>query len=237
MLPPEKGLQVEGLRAGYGPVEVIRDLSLTARCGELIGLAGRNGAGKTTTLRALSGLVARRAGTVRLDGRPIAAVPSIAARSGLAHVPEGRGLMPSLTVLDNLRVAAFAARRDLTADDIAQLVAIFPLLRDLLPRIAGSLSGGQQQVVALSRVLAAKPLVLLIDELSLGLAPRITSELWRALVELAGQRDLAIVVVDQNLRLMREHCSRIYWLNEGVAREVDFGREDAEQKLQSIYFD
>lgn len=237
MARTDAGLAVEGLRVGYGPIEVIRDLSLTVAPGEIVGLAGRNGAGKTTALRAISGMLPRRAGRLRLAGRALPAAAERVARLGIAHVPEGRALMPSLSVLDNLRVAAFAARQTLDAADLARLTAIFPLLTGLLPRAAGSLSGGQQQVVALSRGLAAKASVLMIDELSLGLAPRITGELWKALVAQVATGKLGLLIVDQNLRALRSHCRRLYWLNDGTTREIDLTASDALQALESIYFD
>ena len=231
-------LEVVGLQVSYGAVQVLRDLSLRVAPGEIVGLAGRNGAGKTTALRAISGLLPRKAGTLTLDGRrPLPAAADLVARLGVAHVPEGRALMPSLSVLDNLKVAAYAARQELTRADLDRLVGFFPLLKDLLPRTAGSLSGGQQQVVALSRGLAAKPRILMIDELSLGLAPRITGELWKALVEQVAPGGVGLLVVDQNLRLLRSHCHQLYWLNDGVARAIDLAAPDAMQALESIYFD
>jgi branched-chain amino acid transport system ATP-binding protein len=237
ILPPDTRLQVEDLRLGYGQIEVIHRLSLVVDPGEVVGLAGRNGAGKTTTLRGISGLLPRRGGRVTLGGTPLPAAPERIARLGVAHVPEGRALMPSLTVLDNLRVAAWAARRTLEKNDLDALIDIFPLLADLLPRTAGSLSGGQQQVVALSRGLAAKPAILMIDELSLGLAPRITGDLWRALTTLIAPKGIGLLIVDQNLRLLRTYCHRLYWLNDGLLRDIDLAAPDADQVLESIYFD
>ena len=234
---PEGQLTIEGLRTGYSQVEVIHRLSLTVGPGEVVGLAGRNGAGKTTTLRAVSGLLSRWSGQVLLGVEILPAAPAVVARRGVAHVPEGRGLMPSLTVIENLRVAAFAARQELTPADLNRLVGVFPPLAALLPRVAGSLSGGQQQIVALSRGLAAKPRILMVDELSLGLAPRITGDLWEALRRLAAEGNLGVLVIDQNLRLLRKYSDRLYWLNEGISREIDLAASNTEKMLESIYFD
>jgi branched-chain amino acid transport system ATP-binding protein len=236
-MPPGDALEIEGLQVSYGPVKVLRDLSLAVAPGEIVGLAGRNGAGKTTALRAISGLMPRQAGRLSLGPRPLPLAADAVARLGIAHVPEGRALMPSLSVLDNLRVAAYGARQELDAADVDRLVAFFPLLRDLLPRTAVSLSGGQQQVVALSRGLAAKPRILMVDELSLGLAPRITGDLWKALVTEVARSGVGLLVVDQNLRLLRTHCTRLYWLNDGTTRAIDLAAPGALQALESIYFD
>jgi branched-chain amino acid transport system ATP-binding protein len=233
----EARLEIAGLQVCYGPVQVLRDFSIDVAPGEIVGLAGRNGAGKTTALRAISGLLPRKGGVLKLDGRPLPAAADLVARLGVAHVPEGRALMPSLSVLDNLKVAAYAARQDLTKADLDRLVGFFPLLKELLPRTAGSLSGGQQQVVALSRGLAAKPRILMIDELSLGLAPRITAELWTTLVGQVASGGVGLLVVDQNLRLLRTYCHRLHWLNDGVASVIDLAAPDALQALESIYFD
>lgn len=236
-MPPDDALTLEGLQAGYGPVQVLRDFSLSVAPGEIVGLAGRNGAGKTTALRAISGLLPRRGGRLAFAGRPLPAAADRVARLGIAQVPEGRALMPSLSVLDNLRVAAYAAGHELGEPELKRLTGFFPLLGELLARTAGSLSGGQQQVVALSRGLAAQPRILMVDELSLGLAPRITGELWRALVEEVAPSGVGLLVVDQNLRLLRTHCRRLYWLDEGVTRLIDLAAPGALQALESIYFD
>jgi branched-chain amino acid transport system ATP-binding protein len=235
--PRDHSLQVENLRLGYGQIEVVGRLSLAVAPGEIVGLAGRNGAGKTTTLRGISGILSRRGGKITLGGKPLPAAPEQVARLGIAHVPEGRALMPSLTVLENLQVAAFAARRSLEARDLDVLIEVFPPLADLLPRPAGTLSGGQQQIVAISRGLAAQPAILMVDELSLGLAPRIIGDLWRALTTAIVAKGIGVLVVDQNLRLLRRHCDRLYWLNDGVSSEVDLTAANADELLSTIYFD
>ena len=192
-------LRVEALTAGYDGPPVIRDVSLTVGPGEVVAVLGANGAGKSTTLRAISGLLPAATGTVTLAGRPLTKIPAAArARLGIAHVPEGRGVFAGLTVAEHLRLGHRGERLD-----TALAYQYFPALAELRDRRAGLLSGGEQQMVTLGRALARTPKVLLVDELSLGLAPLVVSRLLTAVRE-AADRGAAVVLVEQHVdRAMR----------------------------------
>ena len=211
------GLRVAGLSCAYGKNAVLRGLDLEVGPGEVVGLIGRNGAGKTTTLRSISGATAR-GGLVEFNGEKLRARPQRAARAGIAHVPEGRRLIGSLTVVENLRVSAIAAKQPLGATEMAGVLDVFPRLRDILDRRADVLSGGEQQMVALARGLVARPLLMLVDELSLGLAPIVVDEAWKALLRLRKEEGLSILIVDQNIGTVERHCDRIYELVDGKTR-------------------
>jgi branched-chain amino acid transport system ATP-binding protein len=228
-----RGLQVRDLAVSYGAARVIERVNVDVVPGEIVGVVGPNGAGKTTTLRAISGLVARRGGEVRLGGAVLPANPEAVARAGVAHVPEGRGLIPSLTVRQNLRLAAIGAGRKLSQEDLDYAFAVFPAIERLMDRRAGFLSGGEQQMVAISRGLVARPAVLMIDELSLGLAPRIVKDMSRALQRVARERGIGIFLVDQNVRGLSHVCDRIYVLQDGVSAVAD--KADTEL-MRTVYF-
>lgn len=204
---------VHGLTVSYGAAPVLRDVGFEALPGEIVGLVGPNGAGKTTLLRAISALIPRKAGIVRLIGADLPQTARDMARAGVAHVPEGRGLIPNLTVRQNIRLAAVAVKAPFADGDCQRIEAVFPAIGRLLDRKAGHLSGGEQQMVAISRGLAARPKVLMIDELSLGLAPKIVEDLLAALVGIARQNAIAIVLVDQNVRALSRICTRLYALS------------------------
>jgi branched-chain amino acid transport system ATP-binding protein len=227
-------LEASGLRVSYGSATVLDGVDLDVHRGEIVGLAGRNGVGKTTTLRSISGMVPLRGGRIRLEGRDLPRRPEATVRAGVAHVPEGRRLFGSLTVEENLRAAAYGAGRKLEADDRERVLSLFPPLVKLLDRKAGYLSGGEQQMVAISRGIVARPALLIIDEVSLGLAPRLVGDMWRALSDLRGP-DLALLVVDQNIRIMAAHCDRIFLLDDGTAREASSA--GGEEEMRGLYFD
>lgn len=228
-------LDVSGLRVSYGSAAVLNGVTLTIAPGELVGLAGRNGAGKTTCLRAISGIVPPKAGRLRAGGRELPRDPESILRSGIAHVPEGRRVFASLTVEDNLHAAARGAGQRFDVEQRAMVLELFPPLERLMRRKAGYLSGGEQQMLAISRGLVARPRLLMIDEVSLGLAPRLTGEMWHALGSLPSP-DLSLLVVDQNMRILAAHCHRIYLLDDGVATEAVDGPDRVEQ-LRALYFD
>ena len=210
-------LRLEGIEAGYGDVVAVRAVSLEVRAGEIVALIGGNGAGKTTTLRAISGLLPLRRGAVELDGRRVDGLGSAAiVRAGIAHVPEGRQLFPTMTVHENLELGARTAEgRARKADTLTRVFQLFPRLAERRTQLAGTLSGGEQQMVAIGRALMARPRVLMLDEPSLGLAPVVVGAIFANLA--AINRDgLTILLVEQNvLRALR--CShRAYVLENGT---------------------
>jgi branched-chain amino acid transport system ATP-binding protein len=215
-------LEVSGLSAGYGRVEVLREVDLTVGDGEIVALVGSNGAGKTTLLRALSGLIPTTGGDARFDGDSVTGVAAnrIVAR-GIAHVPEGRHLFAGLTVKENLMAGAFAGR---DGPGLDRALELFPHLRDRLGQVAGSMSGGEQQMCAIARGLMSAPKLLMIDELSLGLAPKLVEEILERLGEVAGQ-GTALLIVEQDVDAALRIAGRGYVLETG---EVVSSGESAE---------
>jgi branched-chain amino acid transport system ATP-binding protein len=209
-------LALEGVEARYGPVKALHGVSLTVGDGEIVAVLGANGAGKTTTLRAISGTV-RRSGTIRFAGKSITGrSPEAVARLGIAHVPEGRGTLSELSVGENLRLGAYP-RRDRAAirEDEQRVLSHFPWLGERRNQRAGTLSGGEQQMLALARALMLRPRLVLLDEPSLGLAPRVVAEIFRIVGELNEREGLTVLVVEQNAILALEAASRAYVLEVG----------------------
>jgi branched-chain amino acid transport system ATP-binding protein len=208
-------LDVQGLDAGYGPVQVLRGLDFSVEEGEMVVILGANGAGKTTTLRALSGMINVK-GKVMLDGASIASkkVEEIV-RLGVAHVPQGRGTISDLTVDENLRAGGYVRKDKEVRSDIDHWYSIFPRLGERRGQAAGSMSGGEQQMLAIARALMSRPRVLLLDEPSLGLAPLITREVFNRLSEINQQRGTTMLVVEQNANLALDVASRGYVLEAG----------------------
>jgi branched-chain amino acid transport system ATP-binding protein len=207
-------LEVRGLHAGYGPVEVLHGIDLSVNEGEVVVVLGANGAGKTTTIRAISGTIARR-GDVSYMGKNITqAAPDAIVQSGIAQVPQGRGTFVDLTVEDNLRVGAYV-RRDDPSGDIDRWFDVFPRLRERRTQKAGSLSGGEQQMLAIARALMSKPRLLLCDEPSLGLAPIIVQDMFRILARLNKEEGTSILLVEQNANLAIDIAHRAYLLETG----------------------
>lgn len=224
MTPPR--LEVSGLTAGYGGPAVVRDLDLTVEAGRITCLLGANGAGKSTTLGAITGIVRSTSGTVRLDGVELTTGKAHrVARAGLALVPEDRALFPSLTVAEHLRLAG--GRGAGAADAIEWFPALAPLMRERV----GVLSGGEQQMVAIARALVGRPRVLLVDEMSLGLAPLVVRSLLDTVAELARSTDCAVLLVEQHVSLAIGVADHAYVLSrgrltfDGPAADLDADRD------------
>ena len=211
-------LKVRQLIAGYGKVQVLHGIDLDVAAGELIAIVGANGAGKTTLLRAITGLIPGRSGTVELEGEDVSRLPTHAlAQRGLSHVPEGRKVFKPLDVLTNLELGS-ACRRDRTPasvrDDLEYVYGLFPRLRQRHHQAAGTLSGGEQQMLAVGRALMGRPRVLLLDEPSLGLAPKVFLEIFDVVGEIR-ERGVGVVLVEQNVMLALRSSSRAYVLETG----------------------
>jgi branched-chain amino acid transport system ATP-binding protein len=209
-------LEVVGLCAGYGDVPVLRGIDLSIPAGSITALIGANGAGKTTLLRAISGIIPAEAGTIRYDGHDIVGMPpQDIVRAGLVQVPEGRRLFPDMTVQENLLVGSSSpVARPKRDENLATVFELFPKVRERGAQLAGTLSGGEQQMVAIARALMASPRLLLLDETSLGLAPIVVDEIFVAVRRLVAQ-GLTILVVEQNTALALEVADHGYVLEQG----------------------
>jgi branched-chain amino acid transport system ATP-binding protein len=207
-------LELDAVQARYGPVQALRDVSLTVGEGEVVAVLGANGAGKTTTLRAISGTV-HRSGAIELEGKQVKGGPEAAARAGIAHVPEGRGTFVDLTVTENLRLGAYTRRDRQVKADIERVSGYFPWMAERGAQRAGTLSGGEQQMLALGRALMSRPRLLLLDEPSLGLAPMIVREFFRTVQDLNEKEGLTVLVVEQDARIALSISSRAYVLEVG----------------------
>jgi branched-chain amino acid transport system ATP-binding protein len=210
-------LEINDLRAGYGPIDALQGISLAVEEGEIVALIGANGAGKTTTLMAVSGCVKARGGRVAFQGNDITNVPAhkIVAK-GLAQSPEGRKIFPRLSVLENLQMGAFT-RTDLDgiAADIENAFQMFPILRERKTQAGGLLSGGQQQMLAIARSLMARPKLLMLDEPSLGLAPQIVVQIFESIRKLNAEKGMSVLLVEQNARMALKTAHRGYVLETG----------------------
>jgi branched-chain amino acid transport system ATP-binding protein len=209
-------LQVAGLDAGYGPIQVLREVDLHVDEGEIVVLLGANGAGKTTTIRAICQMIDSK-GSVNMCGAELVGMrPEKMAGLGIAHVPQGRGTFPELTVEENLHVGAYV-RKDRTEvrDDIDRSYALFPRLGERRAQLAGSLSGGEQQMLAVARALMSRPRLLLLDEPSLGLAPLVIQGLFKRFNELNQEDGVTMFIVEQNANLALDIATRAYVLEAG----------------------
>jgi len=230
-------LELEDVTARYGHVTALHGVSLRVHEGEAVAVLGANGAGKTTTLRAVSGTV-RRGGRIAFAGKDVShRSPEAVARAGIAHVPEGRGTLTELTVRENLRLGAYV-RRDRAAvrEDEQRVLGYFPRLQERRDQRAGTLSGGEQQMLALARALMLRPRLLLLDEPSLGLAPLVVAEIFRIVRELNEREGLAVLVVEQNAALALDASSRAYVLEVGrVALEGKSARLQQDEAVRRSY--
>jgi branched-chain amino acid transport system ATP-binding protein len=222
MTPVTATFELVDVTGGYTKAPIVRDISLALSSNEIVGLLGANGAGKTTLLRAISGTLPVCRGEVRLDDRSLAKMSSWArVKAGLVHVPEGRHVFGAMTVRENLDVAALVHRPGMTRDEVCDL---FPRLRERQRQTAGSLSGGEQQMLAIGRALVTGPRVLVVDEMSSGLAPVLVEQLVAGLMQLRG-RDTAVLLVEQSPHLIADAVDRVYLLEQG--RIVGAGSLDA----------
>jgi branched-chain amino acid transport system ATP-binding protein len=214
-LSPEPLLRVLGLNAGFDAVPVLFGIDLEVGPAELIALVGANGAGKSTLLGVLSGLVRATSGTITLGGEDVTnARPEALVRRGIAHVPQGRRLFGTMSVEKNLRLGAYLRRDHEVGDDMARVLDHFPALKDKLSREAGTLSGGEQQMVAMGRGLMARPKLLMVDELSLGLAPKVVDELVDTVREI-NREGTALLLVEQDVLIALDAADRAYVLENG----------------------
>jgi branched-chain amino acid transport system ATP-binding protein len=227
-------LEVEGLDVSYGGVNAVRALSLSVQRGEIVGLIGPNGAGKSSTLNAIVGVIPVAAGDVRLDGRSIrGSRPEDVARSGVALVPEGRRIYAELTVEENLRLGLAGRRRGATTHgSLEQVHELFPIVYEMRRRPAGALSGGQQQQLAIARALAAEPRVLLLDEPSLGLAPKVVDVLFETLKAIRDQ-GVTILIVEQRAQRTVALAERTYLIANGEVR-LELTPADAEDTARMV---
>jgi branched-chain amino acid transport system ATP-binding protein len=207
-------LRLEGVEARYGPVQALRGISLEVPEGSVVAVLGANGAGKTTTLRAVSGTV-RRSGTIEFAGKALHGGPESVAKAGIAHVPEGRGTFTELTVVENLRLGAYTRRERNLDADIERVSEWFPWIPGRADQAAGTLSGGEQQMLAVARALMARPRLLMLDEPSLGLAPMIVREIFRIVRELNEREGLTVLVVEQDARIALQSAETAYVLEVG----------------------
>jgi branched-chain amino acid transport system ATP-binding protein len=226
-------LELTNVTAQYGPVRVLHGISLAVDDGQIVALLGANGAGKTTTLRAISGTV-RRDGQISFQGRSLNRLaPEEIARAGVAHVPQGRGTLSQLTVWDNLRMGAYARRdRARIKQDYERVLAAFPALAGRRQQLAGTLSGGEQQMLAIARALMSRPRLLLMDEPSLGLAPLVVRSIFQLVRYINKEDGVAVLVVEQNAALALAASDHAYVLE--VGRIAVSGKSNELQREESV---
>jgi branched-chain amino acid transport system ATP-binding protein len=225
-------LELAGISAGYGHFTALWDVALRVNAGEAVAVVGPNGAGKTTLLRVISGVIAPRAGTIAFEGAAVAGRPAhdVVAR-GIAHVPEGRRLFPGLTVADNLKMGAFLPpARAHFAESLERVFTLFPVLKERRAQRAGSLSGGEQQMLAIGRALMSRPKLILLDEPSMGLAPVMVLRLFD-LIRLVRAEGFTILVVEQNVRQVLKLVDRAYLLEVGRIKMEGRADELSEQEF------
>jgi len=229
-------LEISSLEVGYGGIRAVKGIDLEVREGELVCLIGANGAGKSTTLRAICGLLRARAGKVRYAGADIAGTPvHELPRRGLVMVPEGRGIFAQLTVEENLAMGAYARNDSDVERDLERRYETFPRLKERRAQTAGTLSGGEQQMLAIGRALMARPRLLLLDEPSMGLAPRLVAKIFEIVREIAKE-GVTILLVEQNARLALEVAARGYVMESGnITLAGDSAKLLADPKVREAY--
>jgi branched-chain amino acid transport system ATP-binding protein len=224
-------LQLANVESNYGPVQALRGVSLSVAEGKIVTVLGANGAGKTTTLKTISGIIDPLKGQVKFRGREIEGhSPDVIVRAGIVHVPEGREVFPLLSVEDNLRMGAYTRRDpDGVAKDLEAVFGYFPILRERKNQEAGQLSGGQQQMLAIARALLAQPALILMDEPSLGLSPKLTKEIFDIVVRINRERGVTILLVEQNAHMALKIADFGYVLEVGRIVMEDTGARLAEK--------
>jgi len=230
-------LAITSLCAGYGPITALDDVTFTAREGEVTAVLGANGAGKTTLLRTVSGLHRARSGTVELAGRPLGRLPAERMPGlGMAHVPEGRGVITELTVEENLRLGGLGRGGKVARGDLDRVYDLFPVLGDRRAALSTTLSGGERQMLVVGRALMARPTMLLLDEPSLGLAPRIVAQLFALVRDLVRSEGLSVLLVEQNARSALSVADRGVVLSLGrVVADAPAEELAGDEKLRHAY--
>jgi urea ABC transporter ATP-binding protein UrtE len=209
-------LQLRNVSAGYGRTPVLHDITADVAEGELVALLGRNGVGKTTLLRTITGEIAATGGEIHISGRPVTRLKAHQrARAGVAYVPQGRQIFSDLTVLENLQVAGYAARKPGWQAIVDELLEDFPILKEKRDQNGGSLSGGQQQILALGRALVTKPDLLLLDEPSEGIQPSIVQQIAREIKDINARRGITVIIVEQNLEFAASVADVAYVMDKG----------------------
>ncbi|MGN6182251.1 MAG: ABC transporter ATP-binding protein [Thermoanaerobaculia bacterium] len=214
-------LSIQGVEVGYGTIPALHGIDLEVQKGEIVTLIGANGAGKTTTLRTISGLLKPKKGHVHFNGAEITGVkPHIITARGISHVPEGRGIFSNLTVQDNLELGAYLRKDKIAKAEYDRIFSLFPVLKERIKQNAGTLSGGEQQMLAISRALMSKPTVLLLDEPSLGLAPQMVQTIFRVIREINAE-GTTILLVEQNAHMALVTAHRGYVMETGRITATD----------------
>ncbi|MBE0691605.1 MAG: ABC transporter ATP-binding protein [Aquamicrobium sp.] len=229
-------LTVTDLRIAYGKAEVVHGVSFEVGAGECVALIGPNGAGKSTILKAVCGLMQPTGGDIRFEGRSIAGLPGHeVARIGIAMCPEGRQMFPEMTVMENLRLGAYRRRRENIAPEIEEVLALFPRLRERASQMAGTLSGGEQEMVAIGRALMARPRLCILDEPSLGIAPKVVDEIEETLMKIK-QLGVTILLVEQAVSMALRVADRAYVLEAGEVVTAGTSEEMSnDPRVQSAY--
>jgi len=208
-------LSLRALEVGYGAIQALHGIDLDVEKGEIVTLIGANGAGKTTTLRSVSGLLKPKQGTITFNGQDITGIkPHVITARGISHVPEGRGIFANLTVSDNLELGAYLRKDKVQQKEYERIFSLFPVLKERMKQNAGTLSGGEQQMLAISRALMSKPAVLLLDEPSLGLAPQMVQTIFRVIKEINAE-GTTILLVEQNAHMALVTAHRGYVMETG----------------------
>jgi branched-chain amino acid transport system ATP-binding protein len=213
-MKPKKVLELKQLVVAYGSIKAVKGVNLDIHQGELVSLIGSNGAGKTTTLKAIAGLIAPQSGTITLNQMISSGISHELVQKGLALVPEGRGIFTRMTVLENLQMGAYLRKDEYIGQDLEKIFEYFPRLRERLNQLAGTLSGGEQQMLAISRALMSKPAILLLDEPTMGLSPIMVDIIFEV-IQKVSKEGMSILLVEQNAKIALSICHRAYVMESG----------------------